>query len=247
MKYYFSLTSIPSRFEKLEKVLQSLLFQTIKPEAIYIHIPFEYWRFGSAFTVPSFSHLEKVIINRCKDYGSNTKFLPMMDVDIDNDIPIIIVDDDCIYNEDLAETLLDLQRRYDGDVASCMFGVTHFTYFLKLKWEIHQNGQSIEPVGFRGVNEGYIDVFEGFGGVCLKKKFFQKDVLDFPLNEIYFSDDIWLSAHVIKNKFRIVVSEQKLKSNFFQDEVDALKNDVNKGIRDYVTMNKVMEMYDIYH
>lgn len=246
--YYFSLTSIPSRFEQLENVLLSLLNQTIRPQAIYVHIPVEYCRFGADFTLPSFTHLDTVIINRCKDYGSNTKFLPMLLLDeIDKDAPIIIVDDDCIYSEQLAESLLNLQSKYEGNVATCMFGVTHFSYFLKLKWEIYQNGQNIEPAGFRGVKEGFIDIFEGFGGVCLKKKFFKSDVFDFPCDEIKFCDDIWLSAHVLKNKYKIVVSHQSQMSSFFQDEVDALKNDVNKEMRDFVTMNKVMELYNIFH
>ena len=248
MKYYFSFTSIPSRFEKLNDVIISLLNQSIPPEGIFIHIPVTYRRFGSSFTPPSFPQFSNVFINQCpEDYGSNTKFIPMLQLDyINNDVPIIIVDDDCIQNNKLAETLLDLQTRYGGDVASCMFGITHFSYCINKNWEVYRNSQNIEPVGFRGHREGYIDIFEGFGGVCLKKKFFTTDVFNFPCEEVYYCDDVWLSGHVLKNNFKIVVSGIQLSSTFHQDDIDALKNDVNKQFRDFVTVKKIDELFQIF-
>lgn len=105
-----------------------------------------------------------VEIVRCKDYGSSTKFLPMMLIeDVKCDDNIIIVDDDHVYDPLLSVKLLDLMDRYP-DSASCMFGVTNALYFKDRTWNTNSNTQNLHPSGFRGHKEGYIDVFEDLAG-----------------------------------------------------------------------------------
>lgn len=245
--YYFSLSTIPSRMHNISAVIESLLQQEIKPKKIYIHIPRVYRRFpGVDIVVPDVSQYPNVEIVRCGDYGSATKFLPMMFIDeVKADSNIIIVDDDHVYDPLLALKLIDLTERYPNS-ASCMFGVTNALYFKDRSWNTVSNTQNLLPGGFRGHQEGYIDVFEGFGGVCLQKRFFTADVLFFPLSDIYAHDDIWFSANVLKNGYRIVVSGETVANKPFQDKVDALCLDSQTFVKSANLMQYLQTYFKLY-
>ena len=63
-KLIVSLTTIPSRINLLEPVLDSLLNQTVKPDLIYLNIPRKYNRFDNCSKIPSFiKNKERVRIN----------------------------------------------------------------------------------------------------------------------------------------------------------------------------------------
>lgn len=243
--YYFSLTTIPSRIDKLEIVINSLQKQLIKPKKIYIHIPKYYSRFKISINnideiINNYKekYNDLVVINICdKDYGPATKFLPMMNIkEIDDDTPIIIVDDDVIYDPNLSANLLKDSVRYPNSCITA-FGITHSAYmFDNNKWFCNFNSQYLHPCGFRNHWEGYIDVFEAFHGCLLKKKLFKEDVFNFPSAEFCFSDDVWFSGHILKNGFNIFLSHFKIKSKFHYNDVDALSS--NLDIR-----NK--RMYDV--
>ena len=246
--YYFSLSTIPSRMGNLKRVIDSLVNQIIKPTAIYIHIPNKYNRFPEfEITIPTFpEYKDLVIINRCHDYGSSTKFLPMLFIDdVKSDDNIIIVDDDHEYNPMLSYKLLDLIHKYP-DCAACMFGVTNALYFKDRSWNTTMNTQNLTPSGFRQHKEGYIDVFEGFGGVCLQKRFFTDDVLFFPLQDIYAHDDIWFSCQIIKNGYKIVVCGESVCNTPYQDKVDALCLDESTFKKSSNLISYIQENYGLY-
>jgi hypothetical protein len=158
---------------------------------------------------------------------------------------IIIVDDDHIYDPLLSLKLLDLIDRYP-DSATCMFGVTNALYFKDRTWNTNSNTQNLLPSGFRGHKEGFIDVFEGFGGVCLQKRFFTPEVMFFPLSDIYAHDDIWFSFQVIKNGYRIVVSGDNVSNVPFQDKVDALFMDANTFVKSSNMIYYIQNQYKLY-
>lgn len=232
----------------LSKVIDSLNNQLLKPTKIFVNIPMTYRRFPDAdLTIPDLTRYPNVVINRCvHDYGAATKFLPLLLLpEIEPHDKIIIVDDDHMYDPTLAVKLLELSDRYPN-CATCMFGVTNALYFKDRSWNTVMNTQNKEPSGFRGYDEGYIDVFEGFAGVCLQKRFFTPDVFFFPIPDIYAHDDIWLSAHVLRNGFHIVVSQETVNNTAFQDKVDALCLDdqtLNKSVN---LITFIQHHYNLY-
>lgn len=249
-EYYISLTSIPSRFKFLNNILDSLVNQNIKPKKIFLHIPYKYRRNFGDFDLPDVSAYPDVVINRCEDYGSNTKFLPMLHMtEIEDTVPIIVVDDDIFYDSIVSTTLLDLSAKYPN-CATCMFGVTNATFFINNFWDYNlqktKNTQNIYPVGLRGKKEGYIDVFEGFAGTCLQKRFFDNSVFDIPIDDIYFCDDIWMSGHVIKNGFRIVVTSTNTKNTIFVHNIDALSCENKRFERNFYTLRLLQDRYKIF-
>ena len=238
MTYYFSLSSIPSRFEKLPLVIDSLVNQTVKPQKIFINIPVFYSRliqYVDFSKIPDFSHYKDiVVVNIVKyDWGPATKLLPLLRNDsgnsviseITDDTPIIIVDDDIVYNPDLSETLLKSSSKY-RDSCITVSATVNATYLFDIRvWISNENTQKRSPCGFPYKIEGYVDAFEAFRGTLLKKRFFKSDVFDFPHQEFYYADDIWFSGHIIKNGFTIVTPVYNSYSDYLQVDVDALSAD----------------------
>lgn len=246
--YYISLSTIPSRMSNLPYLIESLQQQIIKPTKIFVNIPNVYRRFPFAEVIlPDLSQYPNVVINRCvHDYGAATKFLPLLLLpEIKPDDRIIIVDDDHTYDPTLCVKLLELSDKYP-DAVTCMFGVTNALYFKNRSWNTEMNTQEKEPVGFRGYKEGYIDVFEGFAGVCLQKRFFTPDVFFFPIPDIYAHDDIWLSANVLRNGFHIIVSDKTVSNKAFQDKVDALCLDDETFQKSINLITFIQKNYNLY-
>ena len=116
-KLIISLTTIPTRIDKIANVLESLLNQTIKADMIYINIPKKYSRFSECAKVPDFitnKYNDRVkIFYLEEDYGPATKFIgSLLNPDISDKDIILITDDDIengykLYNkhiEDLPDT-----------------------------------------------------------------------------------------------------------------------------------------------
>lgn len=117
MKYIFSLTTIPDKFENIYHTIDSLLNQSITPYKIYIHIPTSYTlRFhGSSVSeekiqnfIEKYNKYDNIFLNFCEfDYGPGTKLLGLLlnnefDLSEDNTF-ICLVDDDLIYKSNMLE------------------------------------------------------------------------------------------------------------------------------------------------
>ena len=76
-KLIVSLTTIPSRINLLEPVLDSFINQTIRPDMIYLNIPKKYNRFKNCSKIPDFLIKKEniKIFYLDKDYGPGTKFI----------------------------------------------------------------------------------------------------------------------------------------------------------------------------
>ena len=73
---YISISTIPSRIKSIDKTINSLLSQTLKPDKIFVNIPNKYKRFKNNIEekdIPNFSN--EVEITRCEDFGPGTKLL----------------------------------------------------------------------------------------------------------------------------------------------------------------------------
>jgi hypothetical protein len=231
--YYFSLSVIPSRIPNLNSVIEKLQNQHIKPEKIFVNISKYYERFDCQGFIPTnIKDMSNVVINICeKDYGPATKFLPIMNIDeVDDDDPVIIIDDDGLYDPKLSSYLLKDSVRYP-DSCITVFGITNSAYlFNNYIWIRDSNSQNLEPCGYRENNEGYIDCFEAFRGTLLKKKFFKDDVFIFPNQEYKFSDDVWFSGHILKNNFTIFISCFKNEQHIMEDD-NGLSYDMSIALR----------------
>ena len=77
-KFCITLTTIPSRLNTIHKTIESIQRQTLKPNKIFLNIPYEYYRFpGITISNEKLINLESdlVEINRCEDFGPATKIM----------------------------------------------------------------------------------------------------------------------------------------------------------------------------
>lgn len=116
-KIYISLTTIPSRVNELEPILDSILDQTHNIEKILLNIPKYSLRFKTKYKIPIYlnkeKYINKLVIIECEDYGPGTKLLGCLkyfsNMTNKKNIYIIIIDDDRILNKNLVSHLYSNQ------------------------------------------------------------------------------------------------------------------------------------------
>lgn len=179
MKVVISLTSIPSRFDKLQSVLEKLITQTC--HEVWLNIPREYRRFPEwNGSVPLFTNFDsKLKINReCEDLGPGTKvFGPVRHLDPE-DI-IVYLDDDTNYDPKLVTHLL---KWFKTDTKSA-WGLSGFT--LENYFQRKYPRQHGSPV----------DIIEGYGAVLVKAGWIQTMAEEFKelREEAKAADDVIIS------------------------------------------------------
>jgi len=201
-----SLTTIPPRFKYLDITINSILFQTIVPDKIIIHIPKIYNNYLNNYELPKFLDSRIIINNEVKDYGPATKLLGLNNHELynnmsDDDI-IIIVDDDRIYNENLIKNMLFFENKHKNKVLTIagwdIEKITNNKYVINNKKQ---------PRGIEFIKDGYIDILGGCCGFLINKKICPFNNTEiFNLNkddDKYYVDDIWISGFLTLNNIDI--------------------------------------------
>jgi len=226
MKVIISLTSIPPRFDKLERVLTALLVQTC--HEIWLNIPRNYTRFpdwDGKIPTRLIGLDPKIKVNLdCEDMGPATKFMgPVKHLD-PADI-IVYLDDDTEYDPKLVTNLLKWHG-YDPNSAWGLSGFNFESYFKG-----HFPRQHGVPV----------DVIEGYGSVIVKAGW----VAGYVPDDGRMADDVIISNLLEKQgiKRKTVCTPEcnlsHLKQFDYGFEPDALHNQVQGGHRE--NYRKVLE------
>ena len=90
------MSTIPSRVENIKDILDNINNQTLKPNKIFLNIPYEYKRFSNQKINDEDLKkikIENLIIRRCEDYGPGTKIMGSIN-EIRNFDCVILLDDD---------------------------------------------------------------------------------------------------------------------------------------------------------
>jgi hypothetical protein len=187
MKVIISLTSIPTRFDKLHTIVEDLKKQMCNE--IWVNIPKKYKRFPDWDGVFPYSDFgEKVIINRdCDDWGPGTQAMgPIAKTDADI---IVYVNDDTLYDPKMT---LNLVKWHQVDSKS-VWGLSGFSFDTYFKGQYpRQHGVPV-------------DVLESYGA-CIAKTSWLRDIFQefLELSEVTWNDDMLLSnlyeKHGIKRK-----------------------------------------------
>ena len=101
--HVISLTSYPARFETLSKSIEMLLSQRLIAKKIYVNIA-ETDLHQLPNTLKAYESRGIVQINSCTDIGPGKKLIPTLK--LENSLPIIVVDDDLIFETDLTLKLM---------------------------------------------------------------------------------------------------------------------------------------------
>jgi hypothetical protein len=184
-EYVISLTSHPARFDTLDQSLKSLLGQRLIPRKIYLNIAeIDIVKLPVAIKSLELGGILK--INPCSDLGPGKKLIPTLKAE--DSLPIIVVDDDLIFETDLA---LKLMIQHHLSPNSVIASRVH-------KIEIESDGKLSSYSKWRknyALSDGPAsDLFATSGaGTLYKKEFFHKDVMDEATYKdlCFHTDDLW--------------------------------------------------------
>lgn len=191
---WISLTTLPSRIEKVAPTIKSLLDQSVRVDGIRINLPNQSRREKCGYKIPLFlKRCRPLDLASCaEDHGPITKLLPTVyDFQQIPDTKIIIVDDDTIYPRTMVESLVQTSELHP-DSAACMRG-----------WRV--------PPGDRHRDRRYVQastattptqvaIMQGASGFLVKPRFFENDALidEQAPPEAFFVDDILVSGTLAK-------------------------------------------------
>jgi len=227
INFCVTLTTIPSRLKNLEITIKSIHRQTLKPNKIFLNIPYEYKRFPNQFinekNLENIKKLENVEITRCDDFGPSTKLIGALDK-IKNYDCVIIVDDDHEYHELMCEIFINefkikklnysfyLNKIFDIKIAQCADG------FL--------------------INTKYLDKIEEF-----YNKFVIKN------KNMFYDDDLWFAIYLqLVKKTKIIklleIFQKKTGKNVIYENQNA-SDSLNKTIHDphnFINRRKIQKI-----
>lgn len=211
-----SLTTMPDKYSRLVKTLESLNKQTHKLDAIYLGIP----KISRRLKTP-YPELPKEITDQCQvvevtDYGPITKIVAGLISESDPDTVIITFDDDMWYPEDMVEKLLEKHKLYPNSSVgssgmiigkSCpvcaIYPNERNALYRISKFKIPKEGRRVDSI-------------YGYPGALYVRKFFpkkeklEKHFLHIALDNkaTLMNDDITISGYLsLKNIERRIFSE----------------------------------------
>jgi len=228
-----TLTTMPSNINHLKETLVSLMYQTWKPDAIYLNVPAVNTRTGAAYTVPDWLteiEFEAVTVNSmAQDYGPLTKLVGALLVENDPDTIVITVDDDKVYHPHLVQNLVWFSHNEPGKAfGPCGWSFMPMPYPrgvvpVYLPWMLRGNGR-------------YIDVLQACCGNLYRRGFFGSDLkmLMDPPKECFTTDDLWIAANLAMHEVpRVLTGGDRLDPSTplwkqTQEDKD-IKNNLSEG------------------
>ena len=188
-----SLCTLPTRIDTLKKTLDSLFNQTVKPDAIYLHVSFRYDRLdGISMPDESLKELKgkypSLTIQTLPDYGPISKLFIGLLNEQHPDTSIITCDDDVIYNATWFEDI-------------CNNGASDATGYRGRAFRKQINYSDTQIIESDKINkETKVDILTGVRGCKYKRGLFEADFIDrweFNIEKhpvIFYNDDIWISG-----------------------------------------------------
>ena len=216
MKFCVSLTTLPSRVDNINETIISIQNQSIKPNKIFINLPYSYKRFKDySFTQNQINKLSKydIEIVRCDDFGPATKLMGSLKEIKDNYDCVILLDDDHIYHNKSFEVMLK----------NFSLNKVNYSYYLNKIFNI-RHGQCSDIFL---INSIFLDDIENFYNKFVKNS-----------TNMFLDDDLWFAIYLycekktyIKNLIDEFNKETNLKIVYNQNKnknIDALNQTVHK-------------------
>ena len=242
-----SLTSYPARINTVNQTIKSLLEQSVLPEKIVLYVSEE-----------KFSHKEKdlpeELVTLCaensifeihfipKDLGPHTKYFYAMQEYPEN--PIIVVDDDIIYDKGLVERLVESYRTYPNCISSMRVNRILFKENGELRtyqsWRLNDAMLLDQP--------SYQLLHLGVGGSLYpphsipSEAFDEQAIMDTCLK----ADDLWLKAWATYNNYPAVHPRDFVRFEYIPgtQEVGLSNQNVLESAND-IAMQNILDYFDL--
>jgi hypothetical protein len=238
-EHVISLTSHPARFNTLSQTLNSLLAQRLIAKNIYLNIAQE--DLGKLpDSVKDLASSGLIKINTCENLGPGKKLIPTLK--LERSLPIIVVDDDLIFETDLTLKLMIAHHLSPGTIiASRVHKIIHTP---ESKISAYSNWQKNYSLS----DGPSVDLFATSGaGTLYKAEFFHSDVTDEKTyTELAFhTDDLWwfIQSKRVGIKTKRLLGQSIL--NFIDGtQDDGLWNSGNKERND-LNLKALIERYSL--
>ena len=195
-----TLTTLPSRIDRIDLTLKSLMRQTVSPQTIRLNVPRSSRREGTAYQIPAWlRERQSVRVERCDDLGPSTKLIPSL-LDAMPDQRLLVVDDDRVYHPHFIEQMI---ARADAhpDVAIAASGWDAPVDLTDRPTTLVATIAGWPPAPIKCTRVRHpreVDVMQGLSGYLVTPKFFDRAaVADYTKAPAaaFFVDDVWISAH----------------------------------------------------
>lgn len=233
-----SYTTLPSRYEVLQKSISTLKNQTIQPDAIYVTLPKKARRLNQEYPEPPQSLTSLCTIVRSEiDYGPITKLYGALIKETDPDTIIISCDDDVGFPPNLIETLLAHHKDHPK-AAICGTGVLlkHGWFFMSIVYSVAPFSQWKHFTGFPIPKSGRnVDLVFGSAGVLYTRDMFpskenlEKELFRYSLedSDLFHNDDILISGYLCRQGIKRRIFDDIPEITHFSGS-DALSSDFFK-------------------
>ena len=214
-----SLTTLPSRINNIKKTLDSITNQTIKPNKIFLNLPYKYKRFPNyEFNDDQIKGLSNynLEISRCEDFGPATKLMGSINKIKNKYECIILIDDDHIYHNKMFEIFIENFNKEK----------INYSFYLNKIFNIRY-GQCSD--GFL-INVKLLDDVENFYNNYVKNN-----------KNMFLDDDLWFAIYLYCEKksytkniiqdFRSKTGEHLTYRQNINKDVDALHQTVHKNTK----------------
>lgn len=186
-KIVVSLTTIPARLFDIHTTIESLLRQTLKPDAIVLWL--DETRISDADLPLRLKDQMKrgVEVRFCQDIGPHTKLIPALRAFPDS--VVITVDDDILYPSNLVERLVYNHRKYPSEILCFRARRIHLPGLGPTIYSQHWPNQLSEASG--------LDIVPlGVGGVLYPPDSLDPEVFNLSAQRELSpkADDIWFKA-----------------------------------------------------
>lgn len=204
MRVVATLTTMPDKYPKIIKTLESLNHQTHKLDAIYLSLPQRSRRLNIEYPPVPTEVSNLCTIVPCVDYGPITKILGGLLKENDPETIIITFDDDMIYPSNLVKALLERHNQYPNSALGSsgmllkypcpMCAITpnedYFLYRIP-KFPVPNEGRKVDSI-------------YGYPGALYVRKFFpdsnllETKLLNYALinHDMFMNDDITISGYL---------------------------------------------------
>lgn len=198
-KIIVSLTSYPKRINTVWITIETLLRQSMKPDAIILWLADT--QFNGLNSLPrSLLKLQNrgLTIQFCEDMRSHKKYLNVMQ-EFPEDI-IILVDDDMFYPRDTVSKLMKLHAKFPDDIC------TMTAQYITPNFESPPSGWRNPLLSEKIVHSDRLQIFTGSGSLypphCLDISAFNRNLIrQYCLN----ADDLWLTFMANRKNTKITM------------------------------------------
>lgn len=198
-KIIVSLTSFPKRIDTVWLTIETLLRQTVKPDAIILWLADS--QFDGIDSLPQeLLNLQSrgLTIRFCDDLQSHKKYYYVMQENPE-DI-VVLVDDDMFYPRDTISKLLAMHKKYPQDICTMTAQYIDMDFYsVPSRWRNPKLDEKIE-------HSEQLQVFTGSGSLyppySFDKHVFNKELI---LKLCPYADDLWLTYMANRNGTKITM------------------------------------------